>query len=213
MNENLIYIKNIKLNNGSDEKNFLIRLSENEKNFLISSLGESSSYLEFGSGGSTFLALKSEMCKKIISVESDAKWLDYMRTFASIKNAQQDNRLYFEYVNIGQTGEWGIPLDASTKELFPNYSNNVFKKFENDYDLVFIDGRFRVACVMQTILNCMHNVKIVIHDYNNRPEYHFILKYLNIDYTIDTMALFSIKNNVDKNDVLMNYENFKFDYR
>lgn len=209
---NFAYIKKIKNKTGRSENDFPLRLSLNEKNFLTGCLIEAENYLEFGSGGSTFLALMSG-CKKIVSVESDNNWIDNLKTFSLIQQGLDEKRLYFEYINTGKTGEWGVPVEESQKELFPDYSKEVFEKFENDYGLVFIDGRFRVACVLQTILNCRKDVKIVMHDYNNRPEYHYILKYLNIDYTIDTMAQFSIKNNIDKNDVLISYENYKYNCR
>lgn len=47
---------------------------------------------------------------------------------------------------------------------WPNYSVDVFRA-NADYDSVLVDGRFRIACVAQTICNCDLTVKILIHDF------------------------------------------------
>jgi len=205
----LAKIKNIIKPNG---ENFPVRLSDNEKLFFIECLKSVSNYLEFGSGGSTILALKSENTKKIVSVESDLNWIKYLRKSPTINDAKE-GRLNLIHIDIGKTGKWGVPTQIDKKELFPDYSTKIFTQYENDYDLVFVDGRFRVACVLQTILNCKPDVKILIHDYNDRPQYHSILQFVNIIYTIDTMALFSIKENIDRKKVEEVYEFFKYDYR
>lgn len=193
-----------------NQTQYPIRLSDFEKELLINKLKVCEHYLEFGSGGSTFLAILEGNCKKIVSVESDSKWIEYLRTFETIKQAEK-NILSFEYINIGEVGDWGTPLEENKKELFPNYSSKVFNG-TNNYDLVFIDGRFRVACTMQTILNCGNDVTIIMHDYNNRPQYHCILEFLNIIYTLDTMAVFKIKPDADKEKVIQRYEEYKYNF-
>ena len=51
-----------------------------------------------------------------------------------------------------------------------------------------------------------------MHDFNNRPEYHCILKFLDIVDTMDTMALFKIKENFDKSELIEIYEEYKYVY-
>ena len=186
-----------------------IRMSDNEIQFFIDNIKGVDKYLEFGSGGSTFLVLLNSSATKIVSVESDNNWINYIKKWDLIKN-NLDKKLFFEYVNIGQITMWGRPVEDDKKELFPNYSSSVFTKYENDYNLVFIDGRFRVASAIQTVLNCPNNTKILIHDYNNRPIYHKILDFLQIERTMDTMALLSPKQNIDKTELLKIYEQYKY---
>ncbi len=183
---------------------FPIQLSQNEKTFLLKQLSDSENYLEFGSGGSTFLSILYSNAK-IYSVESDINWLEYLRKWKIIRD-NEDKRLFFNYVNIGKTGEWGIPIEKDKEYLYENYSKSIFT-LKKDFDLVFIDGRFRVACVLQTLLNCPATTKILIHDFNDRPFYHNILDFLEIIDTADSMALFKIKNlNREKITVLYNKE-------
>ena len=84
---------------------------------------------------------------------------------------------------------------------FLNYSNLIFQKYENNYDLLFIDGIFRVLCLLQTILNCKNDIKILIHDINYAIKYHIIFKYLEVIYSIDTKVLFCIKKYIDIKEV------------
>ena len=102
-------------------------------------------------------------------------------------------------------------MEEGKRELWSNYSKSIFEGVLNDYDLVFIDGRFRVACALQVIINCKQDVKIIIHDFNNRPQHHILLEFLEIVDTIDTMALFRVKN-VDFKRVKEVYEEVKFIY-
>ena len=95
--------------------------------------------------------------------------------------------------------------------MFPKYSSEIFEKIDkNSIDLVFIDGRFRVACVLQTIMNCSKHTKILIHDYTQRQFYHLIEEFLEVVEIVDTLAIFQIKDNIDKQKILDLYEKYKF---
>ena len=63
----------------------------------------------------------------------------------------------------------------------------------------------------QVILNCKSDIKILIHDFNYRPYYHFLYKYLDVIYSIDTLVLFSIKDYIDLNEIKQDYELYKND--
>jgi hypothetical protein len=183
-------------------------LTEKERYFFSLILTKCKKYLEFGMGGSTLLAYMTSNIKKIISVESDINWINKMRKFKNIKN-EEGKRIFLEYINIGKILNNGYPYNMAKNEDFFKYSKQIFKKYKNDYDLVFIDGRFRVACVLQVILNCKINIKILIHDFNNRPYYHILYKYLDMIYSIDTLALFSIKEDIDLEEVNKDYNIYK----
>ena len=83
----------------------------------------------------------------------------------------------------------------------------VFKHFKN-FDLVFVDGRFRVACVLQTILNCKNPI-ILVHDYPDRGYYHIIEKYLNVIEAKNSLYVFRKKENISDEDVLIDWELYK----
>ena len=185
-----------------------ILLTIKEKIFFSLILTKSKKYLEFGVGGSTILAYTTPNIKKIISIDSDINWIKEIKNFKNIKN-DENKKIIFEYINIGEVSKFGFPKTINEK-IF-NYSNQVFKKYKNDYDLVFIDGRFRVACTLQVILNCKKDIKILIHDFNDRPYYHILYKYLDVIYSINNLVLFSIKEGINLSEVKKIYEIYKSD--
>ena len=189
---------------------YSIALSKREREFLISNMKKSKHYLEFGSGGSTFLALQNSDAD-VVSVENDGNWIKYLRKWRYIKE-NENKRLKFCYVYTGKVVDWGHPKDIMLdRELFPNYSKKVFEEFDNNYDLVFVDGRFRVASTLQAILNTDQNVKIIIHDFTKRQCYQEVLKFLEIEKIVDTMALLKKKQNINKQKVIEMYEKLKYD--
>lgn len=193
-----------------NQKDYPIRLSAKERDTLIKYVKQSKQYLEFGSGGSTFLTICNSDAK-IYSVESDISWIYYLRNWEIIKKAEKDNNLYFQYINIGKTGAWGKPINDSCQELYPNYSEYIFKKLDKiDIDTVFIDGRFRVACVLSAILYYSGNTTILIHDYENREYYHIVEEFLSKTYTADTLAVFTIKKDINIDKVKTLYEKYKY---
>ncbi len=209
--QDIIDILRGKKNKVKDKNNdFPIRLSFNERNFLLNHIKGAQRYLEYGAGGSTFLALMNTNISKVISVESDANWLKYLRNWAQIRE-NESTRLSFIHTDIGKTGEWGVPLENSKSDLFPNYIEAPYHKDEK-YDVIFIDGRFRVACALKAVLHAGPNLRILMHDFNDRPQYHCILEFLDIIDTADTMALFKVKENFDKDKLLALYEKYKYIY-
>ena len=185
-------------------------LTEKERFFFTLLLKKSKKYLEFGMGGSTLLAFITPNIEKIISIDSDYNWIQNIKKFKNIKD-EEGKRIILNYINVGKVRNWGFPISKNSN--IPNYSKQIFQKFENDYDFVFIDGITRVACALQIILNCKPDIKILIHDFNYRPYYHILYKYLDIIYAIDSFALFSIKDDIDVNEVKEDYEIYKTDIR
>ena len=65
-------------------------------------------------------------------------------------------------------------------------------------DLILIDGRFRVACLCQSLLHCDNkDVTFVIHDFFDRPDYHCVLKLCTEVDRADTSVVLRRKKRVD----------------
>lgn len=188
-----------------------IRMNKNEKVLFVKHIRKSKYYLEFGSGGSTFIALRKSNAK-IHAVESDQEWIRKIKKSWYAKYHLL-RRLKIHFTGIGPTKKWGYPETMDRKDFFPDYSAYIFKKIDTSkIDLVLVDGRFRVACVLQTIMNCSENIglKILIHDFYNRPHYHGVLKYLSEIDKADNLGVFIIKPGVNLQEVASDYEAFKF---
>lgn len=141
-----------------------------EEALLTCFVRNASSYVEFGTGGSTVLASK-HVQDRIISVDSSQEWLDLVRL------ACTDSRVVPEllYMDIGTTGDWGFPTDNKTRDRWPAYHSEVWNiEGSSEADLYLVDGRFRVACFAQAVLHCKPSACIAIHDFASRPAYHRI---------------------------------------
>lgn len=185
-----------------------MNMTEAEQKLFHRYLHNAEHYLEFGSGSSTLYASQLPTLKSITTVESS---LDYVRenllTDPHIKTAVQKNRILFHLINIGETGDWGYPVDSSCRHLWPNYSLAAFNDRQN-YDLILVDGRFRVACILAAILSTPENSLICVHDFWNRPAYHIVLKYLNVEDEVETLGIFSKKREIDREEVQMLLQNY-----
>lgn len=178
-----------------------LMMSKAQKMCFMKHLSAATSYFEYGCGGTTILAAGMSNIEHITSVDSDSEWVRKISEFAPDCN--------LIWVDIGITKEFGTPVDDSRRGDFPNYSS-VWRNAEKPYDLIFIDGRFRVACAAHIILN-PRSVKImIIDDYENRPQYHCILPYIDIIEIVDGMLVCKPKKRFDRSSLEEIYEEYKF---
>lgn len=185
-------------------------MSHDEKIVFDEAIKKSRHYLEYGLGGSSLRAIQKS--KAIIyTVESSPEWIMKMRKYVILRYFE-NKRLYIFHVNIGSTRAWGYPESNNDENLFEAYSSSIFESIDRKLiDLALVDGRFRVACTLKIILLCQENkhLKILIHDFWNRKHYHVVLKYLDVIKKVDTLGLFTIKNNIDIESVQNDYETYK----
>ena len=150
-------------------------------------------YLEFGCGGSTeIVAKKTKM--SIVSVDSSTEWLCKVKR--RVQSLGRQNSFTAIHVNIGKLKGWGKPADRKFVHAWPDYSG--VSRNHTDADVVFVDGRFRVACILQTILFAKNNPTIVVHDFWNRPGYHEALPFLHVVNKGDSLMAATIKPDFDR---------------
>lgn len=146
---------------------------------LTERLSSSTCFLEYGAGGSTVLAAEMGV-PKIYSVESDRSFLFAVKE--AVAEVAPATQLFDQYVDIGPTVEWGNPRDSSKAAKWPLYSSSIWSeiiaKCEDEPDLVLIDGRFRVASFLATLIFGRPGTTILFDDYLDRPHYHVVEKYL-----------------------------------
>ena len=124
-------------------------------------------YFEFGSGGSTNLASYYKL-KKIYSVESDVSWHNKLKSHLL-------NDITYLTIDLNSRDNLGRPGPGTTVEDWKKYIQAY--KPEYNADIIFIDGRFRVACGLDIFQKIRADTLVLIHDYNNRPYYHILENY------------------------------------
>lgn len=150
--------------------------------------------LEYGCGGSTVYAANVANVERIISVESDKAWAQ--KVTASIRSARSQSNVI--HCDIGPVGGWGYPASSESINSFWQYMAAPWEVAASKRclpDTVLIDGRFRVASFLYTILVCTEGTMIMFDDYFDRPEYHIVEEFIPYRERCGRMAVFEAKKN------------------
>ena len=123
--------------------------------------------LEYGSGNSTFWL--AGFVKTLTTVESDKK-------IALALRKKLGNECRVLYANIGPTKSFGQPLKIFSilfSKRYLSYPSVPFFPINQPrkWDVVIVDGRFRVATALTCINNLKHGFTLIVDDYADRPEY------------------------------------------
>ncbi|MAV64076.1 MAG: hypothetical protein CMG00_02670 [Candidatus Marinimicrobia bacterium] len=151
---------------------------------------ELSIYGEYGVGESTLWVYNNTKAK-ILAVDTSSEWINAVKLKANSKD-----RIEIEWVDLGDLGAWGMPLSYKKRDYIYNYVNSVWSRKEKP-QLVLIDGRFRVACFLTSLLNGAPGTKLIFDDYINRPKYHIVEEYIKPYEIFGRQALFIIPDKID----------------
>lgn len=166
-------------------------MSASEIALFEAQLAGKASLLEFGAGGSTVTA--AQHVSRIVSVDSDPAWL--AKVAADPALAGRDFTPF--HADIGPVGEWGYPLDEARLRDWPRYHAAIWRSMTGSPDAVLIDGRFRVACLLQSLIHCKPDCVLLFHDFTNRPHYHAVLGHAEIVAQVDTLAVLRARPAID----------------
>jgi hypothetical protein len=152
------------------------QLSPAEQARLVDELGRASSYFEFGMGGSSLLAVRAGI-RRMVCVDSDAAWVDAVRQHPEIAPRCADGSVSLLHADIGPVAEWGRPADRSALRKWNAYLTTGWAEWarrETLPDLVFVDGRFRVACCISAALACGQrpDTRVLMHDVDDKRAYY-----------------------------------------
>lgn len=159
--------------------------------FFAEQVSISNFTLEYGSGASTlFLANSNKRC---MSVESDYSFLLNLLQKISLRNITHS--IIPVFINIGPTKEWGHPIDNSSEINWHEYSIQpwqILSSVNISPDLVLIDGRFRVACMLATMASISKPTKVIFDDYVGRPYKEIIEQFILPIKFVDRAAYFEV---------------------
>ena len=154
------------------------------------------SLLEFGCGEATIVAARQ--VRRIVSVDSDPARL---RTVQD-EVAREVVEFIPGHIDIGPVGEAGYPAREGRIRDWPRYHTHIWRGMGGSPDAVAIAGRFRVACLLQAIIHCKPDCVFLFHDFNARPEYHAVLRHVDVLTRVDGLGILRAKRQVDGTAVL-----------
>ncbi len=168
----------------------VLTLPDTEAAELLSQYRQADVILEYGSGGSTVMAAELPN-KRIFTVESDLVWTDRLQAW--FMGNPPASMPVLHHVDIGPCGEWSHPIDDTTFRLWPSYPQGIWDRdgFTGP-DVVLVDGRFRLACLLTAALRTRKAVTVLVDDYIDRPSYHKAEGTLGKPAMIGRMARFDL---------------------
>lgn len=143
-------------------------------------------YLEYGAGSSTVLA--NRYVNTLVTVDTDGPLLADVRRKLSEQRRCTMTRLI--HVNIGLTLETGMPLFTKPTrrrmrrwEDYPSAPWRYFRSIAQQPDVILVNGLFRVACVLESLLSLspLSNTRIMLDDYVDRPHYHVVEQFADVE--------------------------------
>jgi hypothetical protein len=178
-------------------------------------LQRSQLYMEYGSGGSTVLA--AHLGKDFVSVESDLRFSKAVTD----RIATGEWSGHVVAVDIGRTGAWGAPLFTRPSEkrlhAWRQYVVAPWRQLPSGStpDLVLIDGRFRIACALYSLMQMQgrEDATILFDDYGDRRNYHVVANFARLERMAGRMAVFHPRNDVAPGELATALDRFMIDWR
>lgn len=140
--------------------------------------------LESGAGGSTLFLQKMFEVK---SLETDLKYCRKIN--AAAKGSP------VSHIDVGLTGRWGFPIFNPLMHL--ESIRSIERSFRvEEPDIVFIDGRFRVAMFLMTLQYSIASgkaVTVIFDDYRDREYYKVAEEFVKIRKQIGRAAVFEVE--------------------
>ena len=129
-------------------------------------------YFEYGVGKSTAWVLENTS-SRIISVDTDKKWIN------KVDISKNKKRIDINWINLGEIENWGRPKNYEYRKHFIDYISNVWT-FNLKADVILIDGRFRVASFLFSLISAKEGSIIIFDDYMDRSHYHVVEEILEV---------------------------------
>ena len=203
------------MSNSSDSllpREFKPHMSD-EEFALLQKYTPAGTVLEFGAGGSSVLFAERGV-ERLITVEADREWIHQLMLGSEImRQWVKKNRWKPIFADIGQVGEWSMPVSTVPSTQWLNYHYSIWNHFDiKNVNFVFIDGRFRVSCALQYLLRCVSNdIPVMMHDFWNRECYAELLNFFDVIDRVDTMAVFLKKKRISWRNLTVCLLKFQFD--
>ena len=151
---------------------------------FLSFLTKDTIFFETGSGCSSVMA--KLYAKKSYAIEGCKEFYE-----KHIKYGLKDNLIFKDLKPDKPT--WSYPGVNSNLKDWKNY----FQSYRKEYnaDVIFIDGRFKIATAMDIFNKIRDDTIVLIHEYKYRPSYFILEEYYNYVYHWNTLYAFIKKTN------------------
>tara|TARA_B100000131_G_scaffold226192_1_gene217800 strand:- start:178 stop:852 length:675 start_codon:yes stop_codon:yes gene_type:complete len=176
------------------KKDEVIKLFDGEELLFMDLLDDCSVYGEYGCGESTIYAANNTD-KEIISIDNSIEWINKVKGRIS-----QERIIDLHHSDMGDLLPWGFPRTYDYKENFKDYFEYMWMK-DKTPDFVLIDGRFRVACFLTTLLYAEKDTLVLFDDYVDRGIYKIVEKFIKPIQINGRQAVFRIQKSFQEDEL------------
>jgi hypothetical protein len=178
---------------------FQLTLPRNVAEMLHCLYAQGGVFLEYGTGGSTILALEANENNIVFGCETDPRWLAQLSMEVALRGLS--GRFFPVYQDIGLTKEWGHPCferqpydnrRGINMIKAPLYPWHVMEDRDISPDVILVDGRFRVASFVASYFSVAKPATLVFDDYVDRPQYHIVESLVDPVDIVDRAAVFRL---------------------
>lgn len=159
-------------------------------------IAQSRCYLEYGSGASTLYALNVCHVPQVVAVETAPSWAQTVKAQQQSPNSE----LALLFCDVGPVRDYGRPATHTKITDYWRYMALPWQHVRAQRwspDLVLIDGRFRVASFLYSLMCARVGTPILFDDYFNRPHYFEVERFCRISERHGRMALFHAQAHYD----------------
>jgi hypothetical protein len=161
---------------------------------FIDELRDKAIYGEYGVGKSTKWVAKHTTAT-IVAVDTSRDWVD------SVTRALKDSgRHEVVWIDVGPLGSWGRPLSYERSDRFIDYVESIWTR-STVPEVVLIDGRWRVACFLTSLLRAPAGTPIFFDDYVGRSQYHIVERFVRPTATCGRQVRFEVPASFDRDAV------------
>lgn len=137
-------------------------------------LADADCYLEYGVGGSTLLAAEVGVPRSY-GVDGDPSWLSAVEH--RVRCLPSGGHRTLLHADIGSVDARGYPIGLPTETTAGDYALDVWRRIRSDGvwpDVVLVQGRFRVACFLATLLHARPGTRVVFDGYRDGLFYQVV---------------------------------------
>lgn len=162
-------------------------MNSKEISDLITYLHRDCEMLEIGGGNSTLFF--SRIVKKLVTIEHSKEWSDKISN--DMKNISKcEWCIHVISPNFPQNH----PFQPAEPGQFDDYIKFISDLEKDQFDVILIDGRDRVRSVISSIPLLRKDGILIIHDFWNRPKYHSILQFKELELIKDDNSFENSEN-------------------
>lgn len=156
-----------------------------EVNLILRHLDNKQTYLEYGSGGSTYNYPR--FVKHAVSIEHDRDWCEKVKENLAVRPKLSHVDYRCSYVDEGFRGYKIGGKTEGDYVMFKEYIDQIDQAGYDLYDIVLIDGRARVDCSIKVLSYITNQTAVFIHDstrFFKTDEYVSALEYYDMKDSI-----------------------------